>query len=65
MKSNIKYSTNELLKYIELYLEGVSLRELRDDYQLIVKQLFTPALCIAPVSVGCPGRCDYRNPGSD
>ncbi|WP_035810216.1 helix-turn-helix domain-containing protein [Jeotgalicoccus saudimassiliensis] len=33
MKSNIKYSTNELLKYIELYLEGVSLRELRDNYQ--------------------------------
>lgn len=34
MKSNIKYSTNELLKYIELYLEGVSFRELCDDYQL-------------------------------
>ena len=34
MKSNIKYSTNELLKYIELYLGGISLRELRDNYQL-------------------------------
>lgn len=34
MKSNIKYSTKELLKYIELYLDGVSLRELHDDYQL-------------------------------
>lgn len=34
MKSNIKYSTNELLKYIELYLDGVSFRELRDDCQL-------------------------------
>jgi len=33
LKSNIKYSTNELLKYIELYLEGISLRELRDNYQ--------------------------------
>lgn len=34
MKSNIKHSTNELLKYIELYLGGISLRELRDNYQL-------------------------------
>ncbi|EJE06741.1 MULTISPECIES: hypothetical protein [Staphylococcus] len=34
MKSNIKYSTNELLNYIELYLGGISLQELRDNYQL-------------------------------
>lgn len=33
MKSNIKYSTNELLKYIELYLDGISYQELCEDYK--------------------------------
>lgn len=33
MKSNIKYSTNELLKYIELYLDGISFRELCEEYK--------------------------------
>ena len=35
MKSNVKHSTEELLKYIGLYLDdGVSYRELCEDYQL-------------------------------
>ncbi len=34
MKSNIKYSTNELIEYIELYLDGTSFRALREDYEL-------------------------------
>ena len=34
MKSNIRYSTNELIEYIELYLDGTSFRALREDYEL-------------------------------
>lgn len=38
MKSNIKHSTNELLKYIELYLDGVPYHQLCDDYKLLLEQ---------------------------
>lgn len=34
MKSNIRYSTNKLIEYIELYLNGTSFHSLREDYEL-------------------------------
>lgn len=38
MKSNRRYSTNELIEYIELYLDGTSFHGLREDYDLNLKE---------------------------
>lgn len=38
MKPNIKHSTNELLKYINLDLDGIAYRELCEGYQLDLEE---------------------------